>query len=88
MTRSSLLVLLSALGLLVGCSAAPQQITSCKSYIACYETTGGTKGSLDTTYGVSGSCWSTTPEAASACEKTCKSGFDALVMAHPDAGCV
>ena len=65
----------------------PPQSTECKDYVTCYEATGGTKGSLDLSYGEKGSCWSTTTAAATACTDACKSAEAALKSAYADAGC-
>jgi hypothetical protein len=64
------------------------QSTECKDYIACYEKTGGTKGSLDSTYGAMGTCWSTGVAAtAESCTSTCKSSLATTKTSYPDAGC-
>ena len=66
------------------------QSTECKNYILCYEKTGGTKGSLDSSYGASGSCWSTGVAAsAEACTTACKSANDSYKSTGQgaDAGC-
>ena len=59
----------------------------CKAYVTCYEATGGTRGSLDSTYGTMGTCWTTTSQAADNCLRVCKEQLAAVAMAHPDAGC-
>jgi len=64
------------------------QSTECKDYVACYEKTGGTKGSLDASYGSAGTCWSTGVAAtAESCTATCKSGLATLKTSFADAGC-
>ena len=68
--------------------STPPQSAECKAYVTCYEKTGGTKGSLDSSYGAMGSCWSTTTTAADACTAACKSAIASLKTAYPDAGCV
>ncbi len=72
---------------LVACGGGASQSTECKDYVACYEKTGGTKGSLDSSYGAMGTCWSTTTAAATACTDACKSATAALKSAYADAGC-
>ena len=70
------------------CGGGVSQSTECKDYVACYEKTGGTKGSLDTTYGASGTCWSTGVQTtADSCTATCKSSLAATKTSYPDAGC-
>ena len=63
------------------------QSAECKAYVTCYEATGGTKGSLDASYGSSGTCWMTTATGDS-CTAACKSAITSLKSAYPDAGCV
>ena len=67
--------------------AHASQDSTCKSYMTCFEATGGLKGSLDSTYGASGSCWSMTTQRADECRKTCVDELNALIRKFPDAGC-
>ncbi len=62
------------------------QSAECKAYVTCYESTGGTKGSLDSSYGGSGTCWMTSSTADS-CTAACKSAITSLKAVYPDAGC-
>ena len=73
----------------VACGPAYMDGTSasCKAYVNCYEATGGVKGSLDSTYGAMGNCWSTTTAAANACRSYCETKLIDLMRAFPDAGC-
>lgn len=70
-----------------GGSGQSAQSVECKAYVGCYEATGGTRGSLDSTYGPSGACWSTTSAAANACTSACKTAIVSLMSAYPNAGC-
>ncbi len=80
----------AGLSLIVGaaCGGGGGQSTDCKNYVACYEKTGGTKGSLDASFGASGTCWSvsTTTET---CNTTCKTQIDLYKSngTGADAGC-
>lgn len=64
------------------------QSTECKNYVACAYKTGTTAGSLDSTYGSSGSCWTTTTGADS-CTSACKTANDSYKAngTGADAGC-
>lgn len=62
------------------------QSQACAKYVACYLRTGGTPGVLDSSYGPSGSCWTTTLAARDACTAACTSSVRSLQMAY-DAGC-
>ena len=69
-------------------SSTSAQSKECKDYITCFEKTGGTKGAQDTTYGPSGTCWSTGVVAtADSCTAACKAANAALKTSNPDAGC-
>jgi hypothetical protein len=64
------------------------QSAICASYLACaYATGAATSGSLDSSYGPSGTCWAT-QVAAQACTNACLTALDALQTAYPDAGAV
>jgi hypothetical protein len=68
---------------LVGCGAT--QSADCKKYVDCQKAVSASAGAaLDSTYGATGSCWTTTPAAADACTAACKSAITALAMANPD----
>ncbi|MGC4114441.1 MAG: hypothetical protein QM765_07480 [Myxococcales bacterium] len=72
---------------LVACGGGISQSADCKKYIECYESDSvkGTKGSLDSTYGTSGTCWSTGVQTtADACTATCKSGVETYHTTYPD----
>lgn len=99
MTR---LALLGALGLLAAaCGGDPEkdriclgkpcprfgQSEECAAYVACYEMTGGTPGSLDSSYGRNGTCWIINDVASQSCTAACKSAIQSLRSAYPDAGC-
>lgn len=84
----SVLTSLAAITFAAGCSPPLDYSPAvCSRYVACFEMTGGTKGSLDTTYGPMGSCWTTTDAAAEACEVACKTALPSLREEYPDAGC-
>lgn len=86
----AVLFLLSASILLAACSSigAPSRAAECKAYVTCYERFGGVKGSLDSTYGSSGDCWTTTLEQTQICTATCIALNKKLIADHPDGGCV
>ena len=65
----------------------PQQSAQCKTYVACYLATGGTPGSLDSTYGPNGTCWTSSAAATEACTASCASQIRFLRQGFPDAGC-
>jgi len=67
------------------CGGLSPQSTSCKKYVSCYEATGGTFGSLASTYGTNGTCWTNTAATANACTEACISALSALRSAHPNA---
>jgi hypothetical protein len=89
MQRIAFAVAAAALSLVaIACGpGTPSQSAECKAYVTCYEATGGTKGSLDSSYGTMGSCWSTTSAAADSCTSACKTALASLQSAYPDAGC-
>ena len=64
------------------------QSDECKAYVACYYKTGGTAGSLDSSYGASGSCW-TTPTGGESCTSACKTANASYKSSGlaADAGC-
>ena len=70
------------------CGGGGGQSAECKDYVACYEKTGGVKGSLDSTYGASGTCWSVSSTTES-CNTACKSANAAYKSSGQgaDAGC-
>jgi hypothetical protein len=72
---------------IAACGGGPSQSAECKAYVTCYEATGGTKGSLDSSYGAMGTCWTTTTAAADSCTSACKTALASLQSAYPDAGC-
>ena len=91
-------VTLATLFLFAACSAmdericlghpCPKQSKACKDFITCYEATGFvSRGSLDTTYGPNGSCWTISQAAVDSCTSSCASGSAALKAMVPDAGC-
>ncbi len=87
--RILIIAALLALCAVTGCGDRPLTVTAeCKSYVACFEATGGTRGSLDTTYGDKGSCWMSTDSAADSCTAACKAALASLKTANPDAGCM
>jgi hypothetical protein len=63
------------------------QSKECAAYVACYEKTGGTPGSLDSTYGKQGTCWTTSPAASQSCTAACKTAVASLQAAFPEAKC-
>lgn len=61
---------------------------ACTAFVSCYERTGGTVGSLDSTYGPKGTCWrATSPSVAESCTAACASALSSLRSQFPDAGC-
>ncbi len=64
--------------------AQPQ---SCIAYVRCYEATGGIKGSLDSSYGPMGTCWTTTEMRYWDCADECVALQTDRIAMHPDAGC-
>lgn len=84
-------IIIGAVGALslfaIACGGGPTQSPECKAYVTCYEATGGTKGSLDSSYGPMGTCWTTTTAAADSCTSACKTALASLQSAYPDAGC-
>ncbi len=64
----------------------PEQPKVCKDYVACYYLTGGNVGSLDSTYGRTGACWSNGGAVAS-CTASCGAALPSLKESFPDAGC-
>jgi len=68
------------------CGAGGPQAQPCKDYIACFERTGGAKGSIDPSYGPTGTCWITPMDAAS-CAANCTIALNVARTSYPDAGC-
>jgi hypothetical protein len=84
-------VVLGAVSILaaVACgSSGSGQSQDCKDYVACSYKTGVTSGSLDSSYGPNGSCWTTTSTGDS-CTAACKSANDSFKSTGlgADAGC-
>ena len=77
----------AVLGWLLAHAAGPPQNANCKAYVTCFEATGGTKGTLDSSYGPMGSCWTAAPERAQSCDDACVEAQNALIADFPDAGC-
>ena len=71
------------------CVIGDTQSQDCKDYVACAYKTGTPVGSLDSSYGAMGSCWSTTTAAADACITACMMSNNAFRSsgAAADAGC-
>lgn len=72
------------------CLSSPCQVPgraseACISYVACYYRTGGTAGTLDSTYSHGGTCWTSGAQVASACTSACSSALSSLRSF--DAGC-
>jgi hypothetical protein len=61
----------------------------CEDYVACSYKSGVTPGSLDSTYGASGSCWATTATSSN-CNAACQMGNDNFKASGvaADAGCL
>ncbi len=68
------------------CGAAVPQAQECKDYIACFERTGGAKGSIDSSYGPMGTCWTLAMDGLS-CASNCTIALNAARATYPDAGC-
>jgi hypothetical protein len=71
---------------LVACGG---QSAECKKYIECANAvSAGTGDALASTYGPSGTCWTTTAATATACTDACKSALSSLKAAtNPPAAC-
>jgi len=68
---------------LVGCTGGSSTMMECDRYLACVVKLGGSTASLESTYGVNGTCWED-PAEAEKCSVRCKMA----VAAFPtDAGC-
>jgi hypothetical protein len=65
------------------CGGSVDQSPECSKYVRCYEATGGTAGSLDSSYGQFGNCWTAGQSTASACTSTCTSALASLKTAYP-----
>ena len=73
--------------LLFGCGVGDaSQSQQCKDYLVCLQKSG--MPSRDATYGPTGTCWSTTHQAASECTMECEAGSLAIKTSVPDAGCL
>jgi hypothetical protein len=59
------------------------QTADCRAYIACYEKTGGTKGSLNPTFGLNGTCWMSGAEPADQCATACTTSLARLLELNP-----
>ena len=86
---------LFALLLFVGCGGerlclsgpCPTQSAACRDFITCFNLTGGTSGSLDSTYGPKGTCWTSNQNVVNACTEACTSALASEKVSFPDAGC-
>jgi hypothetical protein len=60
----------------------------CKDYVACAYKTGAPPGSLDSSFGANGSCWTTTSSADN-CNAACLTGVNQFKSSGigADAGC-
>ncbi|MFZ9885885.1 MAG: hypothetical protein ACO3JL_00170 [Myxococcota bacterium] len=72
---------------LSGCG--PVQSTECKQYLECQaaiDTEAGTSTAdgLTVSYGESGTCWSSTAEAAESCTNACIDALDAIYASYPE----
>lgn len=86
-----LAIIFASLGVMGLMACGPVQSAECAAYLACQEavdTEAGTDtaGSLDSSYGEGGTCWSTSAEAATACTDACVTAQDANATAYPDIG--
>jgi len=67
---------------MVGCG--PSQSAECKKYLACSEAvTAGSTSSLTSSYGPTGTCWTTSTASADACTAACKTALSSLATANP-----
>lgn len=80
-------VLGAALGWLAAHAGGISQHSACRDYVRCFEATGGVKGSLDSSYGPMGTCWTTTDFRYWECADECFDAHSARIAAFPDAGC-
>lgn len=83
-----LAVVFASLGVMGLAACGPVQSPECAQYIECQtavdEEAGTDTANLDETYGETGSCWTTTAEAAQACTDACVNAVEAQATAYPD----
>jgi ABC-type glycerol-3-phosphate transport system substrate-binding protein len=84
-----LAIIFASLGVVGLAACGPVQSDSCAQYITCQEAIDEADGtstadSLDSAYGATGTCWSSTAEAADACTTACDNALDAFETAYPD----
>ena len=69
---------------MVACgSSSPTQSADCKKYVSCYDKA-TTTTSLDSTYGASGTCWTTTQTYADTCTSACTAALPGLKTSYPN----
>jgi hypothetical protein len=84
-----LAIIFAALGTMGLMACGPVQSDECAAYIACQEkldednNTTVAEG-LQDTYGETGSCWTTTAEAATACTDACVTAMESNATAYPE----
>jgi hypothetical protein len=69
---------------MVACGSSISQSTDCSNYVACYDKAMGTTGTMDSTYGKTGTCWTTTQASADACTAACKSAMSTMKTSYPN----
>ncbi len=65
------------------CGGSVSQSAACQKYVSCYVASGGTAGSLDSSYGPNGTCWTAGQATATACTDACVQASAALKSAYP-----
>jgi hypothetical protein len=67
------------------CRVPGRQSPECAAFAKCYYATGGFPGSIDSTYGPGGTCWTSGETSANACTQSCASSLPTYRAL--DAGC-
>lgn len=84
-----LLIVFSSLSVLGLAACGPVQSPECAQYISCQTAIDTDRGTtlaadLEGAYGETGTCWSTTPEAAQICTDACSNALDTLSTSYPE----
>lgn len=82
-----ILASLAALSALVACG--PVQAPECAQWIECQQAIDAESGTsvaadLEVAYGDTGTCWSTTAEAAQGCSNSCENALESLSTNYPN----
>jgi hypothetical protein len=86
--RVSLVTALGAASLFATACAGPPPPLPCEAFLLCQDAVDAMSGTsvvedLAPTFGSCGTCWTTTTEAACACETACLEAMDSLAEAFP-----